>query len=275
MPHPIGTTSEKPRANSDLRAGAQVSSESRRSIPLTIAGGAILIFGLVRGAAAGDGAVGIWLAAALIPLAGAGIISARRIGAKKDLRLRHCLVGAFGALAAVVVASAAFDARLSAALLGAGIVGAAAASMLVAGLKGRRAAAPNRAAERAAPSEVQSVTRLTTAKERGRWLVAQRPDDEISVVYLPEGEYVGTLDYDHDGGERGPFRAQIVKQEGRVAVVQVFVPGVVGGYITDLRSADGESGLSFPDRLGLTEGLGTNAPGYFVVADTQRRDTEP
>lgn len=274
MPKPVASYAERTRDDRPRSAGGPDSTGSKLSVPLTTAGGAILVLGLVRSVAAGDAAMGAWLATALSALAGAGVVAKRRLGTAKELRLRHCALGGYAALALVVGISAIGDVRLAAALLGSGIVSTFAAAMLVAGMKGRSATPVGRDTIEHAPTKPAKPTghivQLASAKERGRWLIGQRPDDEVSVVYIPEREYAGTLDYDQSTRECGPFRAQVVAHEGRVTAVQVFVPGVVGGYIADLRTADGESGLVHPDRAGLTEGLGTNVPGCFGVASRQQ-----
>ncbi|HEY9225741.1 MAG TPA: hypothetical protein VIP11_03785, partial [Gemmatimonadaceae bacterium] len=111
----------------------------QRSVPLATAGGVILALGLVRAAATGDAAIGVWLAASLPALAGAGFAARRRVGGGRELRLRHCLLGAYAATAVIVAVSGLADFRLAAALFGSGIVGAGAAAMLVAGLRDQTA----------------------------------------------------------------------------------------------------------------------------------------
>lgn len=273
MSKPVASYAERIRRDQPSSAD-EPRSRSNGSGAFAAIGGAILVLGLVRSVAAGDVAMGVWLATSLSALVGAGLVAKRRLASRTGLRLRHAAFGAYAASGFVIAVSAIADVRLAAALLGSGIVSAFAAAMVVAGYKNRSAKAVGPRTPEDPPSKhADGLAELATAKERGRWLIAQRPDDEVSVVYIPEREYAGTLDYDDSTRECGPFRAQVVAQEGRVTAVQIFVPGVVGGYIADLRTADGESGLVHPDRAGLTEGLGTNVPGCFGVANRQRVDS--
>ncbi len=114
---------------------------------------------------------------------------------------------------------------------------------------------------------------LLSPTERGWWLRTRRPDDAVSIVFRPEAEPLA-VSADHDGPACGPFRAVLVAHEGRMAVVQVFLNGVVGGYIVDLDTADGESRVILPVRAELDRALGTSIAGCFAVARVQLADDE-
>jgi hypothetical protein len=59
-----------------------------------------------------------------------------------------------------------------------------------------------------------------------------------------------------------------------MAVVQIFLDGVVGGHIVDLDTADGESRVILPARAELDRALGASVAGCFAVARIQLADGE-
>jgi hypothetical protein len=253
----------------------------QRSPAFALVGAGVLVLGLARWSSVSDGGMAVWSVASLAGLIGAAAAGTSRSRGRKSVRLIHYWLGAY-ALTGVLVLAAYFvvDQGIVAAMVGSGIVCDLFAGLAVAGFRGRTGGSARAkvdpmgtdgaggASDRAAPSTI----RLRTEKERGRWLTDRHRGDFIDVLYAPDASFAGTLDYDANASPRGPFRAEVVTHEGRVIAVQISVPGVIGGYMTDLRSADGESGLCHPDRSGLTDGLSTNAPGYFVVSEVQLSD---
>jgi hypothetical protein len=119
----------------------------------------------------------------------------------------------------------------------------------------------------------QRTVELLSPTERGWWLRTRRPDDAVNVVFRPEAEDSSGSSTD-DAHAQGPFRAILVAHEGRMAAIQVFLDGVVGGYIVDLDTADGESRVMLPTRAEINRGLGTSAAGCFAVARVQLIDDE-
>lgn len=112
----------------------------------------------------------------------------------------------------------------------------------------------------------ESSIQLETPAERGWWLRTRRPDDPVRVSFcLEAGEGTGGS----AGPRLGPFRAIMAQHEGRMAAIQVFIQGVVGGYIVDIDTADGESRVIDPVRAELDHALGTSASGYFAVDTAQ------
>lgn len=109
---------------------------------------------------------------------------------------------------------------------------------------------------------------LTSSAERGWWLRTRRPDDAVSTVFRVEGEPEADCP-DSGALNRGPFNGLVVGHEGRMTVVQVFLDGVVGGYIVDLDTADGESRVVSRLPLEVARAIGSSVAGYFAVATSQ------
>lgn len=118
----------------------------------------------------------------------------------------------------------------------------------------------------------RTVERLSP-KERGWWLRTRRPDDAVSIVIRPEADSRAAADGQH-GRADCPCRAVLVAHEGRMAVVQGFRDGVVGGHLGDRDTADGESRDILTVRAERDRGLGTSIAGCVAVARVQLADDE-
>lgn len=271
------------RVGADSRQQVAPGQETLRRGPwLAVVGGGVLALGLMRSARMGDGQVLIWATASLTGMIGAVVVGTMRGRNGRAVGLRDYWQGAYGFTGVLGLAGyALWGANAAAALLGTGLVTALFGGVAIAGFRGRIAGryrgnveAPRAAAGPATLAGGQPTPiRLRSERERGRWLMDQHVGEFVDVLYLPDASFAGTLDYDPQVDPLGPFRAEVVTHEGRVVSVQVEVaPRVDGWYITDLRSADGESGLIYPDRVRIADALGINTPGYFRVAETQFPD---
>lgn len=118
------------------------------------------------------------------------------------------------------------------------------------------------------PNQAGRRIELLSAAERGWWLRTRRPDDAVRVMFCCEAESSDPCEQESPY-MRGPFRSSFLGVKGRMASVQVMLEGVIGGYIVDIDTADGESRAIRAEAAGLERAVGTDTTGFFIVSSTQ------
>jgi len=118
----------------------------------------------------------------------------------------------------------------------------------------------------------EGTVELRSATERGWWLHTRHVGDMVNMIFRVERAN-DQAEFRQDASTRGPFEGEVVTHDGRTCAVQVCLKDVIGGYIVDIDTADGESRVIFPAKHQLDHAVGSTA-GYFAVADLQLANSD-